>query len=204
MKKHQVIIIHGGDTFDTYMEYLEYLKGRQVTLEYLLKKGWKSTIDQKLGPEFQVIAPQMPNKHNAKYLEWKIWFEKLIPFIEEEAIFIGHSMGGIFMAKYLSENNFPKKIKATFLIAAPYDASQSLYSLGDFALTEPLERFQGQGGQIFLYQSTDDPVVDFSDFEKYQKALPKACSMVFEGKGHFNQEQFPELVGDLRALIAHP
>lgn len=28
--KKQIVIIHGGDTFDTYEEYFEFLKNRQI------------------------------------------------------------------------------------------------------------------------------------------------------------------------------
>ncbi len=56
----------------------------------------------------------MPNALNAKYLEWKILLGRLAPCFNKEAAFIGHSLGGIFLAGYLAENEFPKKILAFF------------------------------------------------------------------------------------------
>jgi predicted alpha/beta hydrolase family esterase len=142
----------------------------------------------------------MPNSMNAKYKEWKIMFEKLFPFFKNNLILLGHSLGGIFLAKYLSENKFPRKIKATFLVAAPYDDKTTKDSLGDFKLPKKLDKFQKQGGKIFLYQSKDDLSVSLVDLKKYKKSLPEAEVVMFRKKGHFNQVEFPEIVKDIKRL----
>lgn len=200
--KKQIVIIHGGDTFDTYEEYLSGLKNWQIDFEEYRsgKTGWKSNLGKDLGSEYEAIMPNMPSKFNAKYLEWKIWFEKFIPFLEQEVIFVGHSLGGIFLAKYLSENSYPKKIVAVFLIAAPFNTENTDFSLADFTLPESLALLEKQAGKIFLYHSKDDPVVPFSAFENYKKALASAEARIFGDRGHFNQENFPELIEALLKL----
>ena len=185
--KKQIVVVHGGNTFDTYEEYLNYLKNYELNFDKLKAEGWKETLDEKLGEGFEVISPEMPNSANAKYSEWKIIFDKLIPFLEVTVVLMGHSLGGIFLAKYLSENSFPKKILATYLIAAPYDDKDSEDSLGDFILPATLEKFKRQVGRIFIYHSEDDSIVPFVDFKKYTKALPKAEKNIFKTNGHFMQ-----------------
>ena len=143
----------------------------------------------------------MPNAFNVKYLEWKIWFEKMIPFFENKVILVGHSLGGIFLAKYLSENKFPKKVLAIFLVAAPYDDKDSDYSLAGFALKKNLSLLQNQSEKLFIYQSQDDDVVPFVDFEKYKKALPNASFREFSNKGHFRQKNFPEIMQEIRRIF---
>lgn len=159
--KQQVIVIHGGTTFASHEEYISYLKNKEIELEKLrLQKDWKQTLPQNLGENFDVLLPRMPNGTNARYEEWKIWFERLIPFVDENVIFIGHSLGGIFLAKYFSENIFPKKIKAIILVAAPFDdASQE--SLVDFKLPSSLSKLTQNCGMIYLFHSKDDPTVPF-------------------------------------------
>jgi len=192
--KKQIIIIHGGDAFDAYENYLDYLKNRQIDFEKYRNhtRDWKATLNDELGRDFEVILPAMPNKQNAKYLEWKIWFEKFISYFEAEVVLIGHSLGGMFLAKYLSENKFSKKIRALFLVAAPY-----VYG-ADFILPKDLSKISGQSQKIFIYHSKDDSIVPFDDFTKYQDNLKNAAARVFEDKGHFNQEKFPELVEDIK------
>lgn len=198
--QQQVLIIHGGDTFATYNDYLTFLQTEEIDLEKSQYKSWKETINDDLGDNYQVITPHMPSKHNAKYLEWKIWFEKYIPYLQDDIILVGHSLGAIFLVKYLSENTFSKKIKAVFLVSVPYDDDASDYSLADFVLPKNLEKFKEQADKIFLYHSKDDPIVDFSDFEKYAKDLPDATQRIFTDKGHFNQEEFQELVEEIKNL----
>lgn len=196
--KKQVIIIHGGRAFRTHEKYIEYLKNKEVSLEYFLyKKGWKSDLPSTLGKKFEVLAPHMPNKQSAKYDEWKIWFERLLPFLKDDVILVGHSMGGIFLVKYLSENNFPKTIGAIFLVAAPFNLEDEIH---EFRLEKDLKKVWEQCQIIHLYQSQDDMVVPESEVEEYKKAWPEAKLHIFEDRGHFNQENFPELVAEIRGL----
>lgn len=195
----QIIIIHGGTTFDTYEEYLDYLKSVELTLEKIQNKDWKDNLVVDL-PDYQILYPKMPNSKNARYEEWKIWFEKMIPLMEPEVILIGHSLGAIFLAKYLSENTFPKKIASLHLVAGPYDDKDCDEPLADFSLSGPVYKLSTLTSRLFLYQSKDDPVVPFVDLFKYQKDLPEATSRIFEDRGHFNQEQFPEIVEDIKSL----
>jgi len=198
--KKQVIYIHGGNSFEDYEKYLEHLKNSDFDPFYERNKKWKHSLEEDLGEGFEVFMPTMPSGHNAKYIEWKIWFEKLIPFVEDNVVIIGHSLGAIFIAKYLSENNLPKKILATYLLAGPYDNDDSDDSLADFVLPESLSMFEESGGKIFLYHSKDDPVVPFVNVEKYAKHLLSAEKVIFEDRGHFNQEEFPELIESIKQL----
>lgn len=166
----------------------------------MMQRKWRDTIAKTLGHHYEVLTPIMPNSNNAKYLEWKIWFKKIEPFLENEVVLIGHSLGGIFLAKYLSEHKFLKKIRAIFLIAAPFDDKKEKDSLADFSLPTDLSRFATQAGNIFLYHSKDDPVVSLYHVEKYKQALPHARVVVFYNRGHFSQESLPELVRDIKSL----
>lgn len=195
----QVVVIHGGHVFGSYDEYIAHLRNYKIEgLEHLTKRRWKDALQDGLGGGYEVIQPRMPSRENAKYLEWKIWFEKLIPYLSDGVILVGHSLGAKFLAKYLSEEEFPKKITATILVAAPFWRSTREHA--DFILADSLELFQKQGGKIVLYHSKDDKVVSFSELAKYQAALPAATVRVFDDRDHFNQESFPELLSDIKIL----
>lgn len=196
--KQQVVVIHGGDAFEKYEDYLAYLKSSEISLEKLKSKGWKSNLAEDLGSDFDVILPRMPNSLNARYMEWKIWFEKIVPLLEENILLVGHSMGGIFLARYLSENTLDKKIKAVFLVAAPFYTKDA--PCVDFYVPDLLDGLKKQAEKIFLYHSKDDPVVPFEDVEKYKKELPEARVQIFEDRGHFNEEHFPEIVNEIQKL----
>jgi len=193
--KKQVIVIHGGEAWDTYEEYIEYLKSYDFTMEKfdkIISRRWKENLQNNLGENFQVIKPSMPSERNAKYNEWTIWFEKLFPYLNEEIILIGHSLGATFLAKYISENILPKHISQIHLV------SGAIGSKGGFNFETSLEKIENQCKNIFIYHSTDDFVVDFEDGLKYKKMLPKAIFIKFDDRNHFLQEEFPEIVQNIK------
>jgi predicted alpha/beta hydrolase family esterase len=194
--KKQIVVIHGGDSFKTYDEYITFLNNFDIDIERYKssKNDWKPWLRERLGENYEVILPIMPNKTNAVFSEWKLWLEKIIPFLNNEVILIGHSLGASFLIKYLSENIFPKKIKGVFLVSGVFDSDTEGYDLASFLLPEKLNL---QTENIFIYHSKDDPVVPFSALEKFKKALPQAKTRVFEDRKHIIQETFPELVEDI-------
>lgn len=181
--------------FNTYDEYIHFLKTMNVSLEYLKKKRWKHTLQERLGDDYDVNLLDMPCGINAKYNEWKIYFERFIPLFNDDVILMGLSQGGIFLAKYLAENSFPKKIKALYLLAAPSGDTPD-ETMGDFTFPEKLRT----DIRTFLLQSEDDPVVPASHVLKYKELLPNAELIMFKDKGHFNGAEFPELIAHIKAL----
>lgn len=202
--KKQIVVIHGGTSFKTYEDYITYLKTKEINIEKLKPcKDWKDSLKSELGNDYEILMPRMPNGTNARYKEWKIWFERIAEVLNDGLILIGHSLGGIFLAKYLSENIFSKRISATILVATPFDdtdGADGQESLIDFTLSPSLEKFTKQGGKIYLLHSKDDPVVPFAQLARYQNKLPGAEVVVFDNKEHFNQETFPEIIELIRSI----
>jgi hypothetical protein len=193
--KRQIFIIHGGMTFKKYSDYLKFLETRELSLEK--KARWRNEyLDKKLGHDFELIRPNMPAPDNAKYLEWKLNFENHFKFLRNGVILMGGSLGGIFLAKYLSENKFPKKIAAVFLVCPPFDDSLSSEDLaGGFKLKSDLSLIEKNCKNVTLLFSQDDDVVPISHATKYAKKLPKAKIMIFPSKnGHFRISEFPEII----------
>lgn len=196
----QLVFIHGGETFDSYDDYLAALRSWEYEPHRETEKRWKNTFADDLGSEWQIFTPTMPSKFNATYLEWSIWFEKIVPHLRDGVVLVGHSLGGIFLAKYLNEKKLPITVRAIFIIAAPFDTEGTDYTLGDFALPDRLDGLARNGGEVILYFSEDDPLVPFDALDKYAAALPNARTRVFKDRGHFLQAEFPELIEDIRNL----
>lgn len=195
----QVVVVYGGDSFATYDDYLNFRRTFPVTPDsFRYAPDWKFNLPADLGSEFDVFIPRMPNRDNAVYLEWQIWFERLLPFLQSDVVLIGHSLGGSFLAKYLSENSFPVRIKALFLVAA---AHKNTTDCGEFVDLGNLQKVNEQCPRIFLYHSQDDHVVPFSELAVYASELPKAETKIFTDRGHFKQPHFPELVAEIKSLF---
>ncbi|MBB1563901.1 alpha/beta hydrolase [Candidatus Saccharibacteria bacterium] len=187
----QIVHIHGGNTFNSYAQYLETLKNDSIRYERLLyTPTWRKWLAQEID-DADVLLPSMPNKQNAQYEEWKIYFEKILPLLCDDVHFVGSSLGAIFLAKYLHENPLSVPVSQLILVAGPYD-DETNEDLGNFRLnsTTGLEQ---SAKEIHLFHSTDDPVVPFSELAKFQRDLPTAKTHIFEDRNHFFQPTFPEL-----------
>jgi predicted alpha/beta hydrolase family esterase len=197
--KKQVLFIHGGEAFSDYDAFIESLKSDTVDPYQTRSKRWHQRLSDDLGDAYEVFLPQMPNSENAKYLEWKIWFEKYIPFLHDGVILIGHSQGGYFLVKYLLEKGFPVSITGLYLVAAPFEPDDfGGEDGGDFNFdTTQVPKLEDAAERTVLFHSKDDFVVSFSHAVKYKKALPEATLVLLEDRGHFWQEKFPELIADI-------
>jgi hypothetical protein len=199
--KTQIFLIHGGNTFKTKKDYFEYLKTKKISLEKKIR--WSEDyFDKELGNRFEIIKPRMPLQDDAKYEDWKIWFERYIPFLRNNVILIGGSLGGIFLAKYLSEHKFPKKILATYIICPPYDNTLPAEDLvGGFNLKSDLSLIEKNCKNTTFLFSKDDDVVPVSHAEKYRNKLPNLKFVIYKSKnGHFRIAKFPELVKMIKNL----
>ena len=195
MMKKQIFIIGGGNTFKNRKDYLSYLKTRKINIEK--KPNWSTNyLDKELGKNFQIIRPRMPLEDNAKYDEWKIYFERFFPYLRNNVILIGNSLGGIFLAKYLSENIFPKKILSVYLICPPFDDRLPNENLvGGFKIKSDMTLLGKNCKNVHLLFSVDDNVVPISHSKKYSRKLKNAKIIIYKNKnGHFQISKFPEII----------
>jgi len=182
-------------TFKNKKDYLRYLKTRKISTKE--KISWHGRyLKKKLGNSFEIIKPRMPLQDNAKYSDWKIHFERYFPHLRNNVILIGNSLGGIFLAKYLSENKFPKKILSTYLVCPPFDNTLPGEDLvGGFKLKSSISKIEKQSKNLYLMFSKDDKTVPVSQAKKYAKKLKNAKIIIYKSKnGHFKISSFPEIV----------
>lgn len=182
-------------TFKNKKDYWRFLKTREITIDET--KHWNDEyLKRKLGKYFQIIKPRMPLSDNAKYYEWKIHFERYFPQLKDGLILIGSSLGGIFLAKYLSENKFPRKILSTYLICPPFDNTLPHEDLvGGFRLKSDLSMIKKNSKSLNLLFSKHDDVVPVAHAQKYKDKLKNANVVVYRHiHGHFQISKFLEII----------
>jgi len=199
-QKTQIFYIHGGSTFYNQKAYLHFLKTRKVSIDKKVK--WSGDyLEKKLEKHCQVIRPRMPRQDGATYSEWATHFKRFFPQLKNNLILIGESLGGIFLAKYLSENKFPKKILSTYLVCPPFDDSLPTESLaGGFKLKSDLSLLEKNSKKLNLLFSKNDGVVPLSQAKKYAAKLKNANIVIYKHiNGHFQISEFPEIVKMIKA-----
>lgn len=199
----QIVFIHGGTSFNSYDRYIENLKSKTVHKDRLkYQPMWFHLLDKTLGTPVEVLLPTMPNKQNASFDEWSIWFERIQEVIEDDAILIGHSLGAIFLAKYLAHNKLDRSAKVIMMLAGPY-ADEELEDLGGFGLSaaDKLDNIFNSTKLALFVHAPDDPVVSIEEQEHYKQALPMAEYHLLSGPDHFMRPEFPEMVNLIRKEI---
>ncbi len=199
--KKQVVFIHGGEAYSQYDAFLEHLRTCEIDPLAKPSSRWHKNLSEDLGSDFEVFSPRMPNTENAKYLEWKLWFERFIPLLKDGVVLIGHSLGGYFLVKYLLEEQFPVSIKALYLVATPFEPdTNGLEDGGDFHFEHGnVPKLAQMAQNIVIVHSADDFVVSVDHAYHYKEALPEAKFLLFQDRLHFWQESFPELITDIQS-----
>jgi len=153
----QILIIHGGNSFSTYSAYLKYLKQHKLDYANLIyNQNWRSWIAGEL-PTYDVLTPTMPNSANAKFLEWSTYFEKMLSLLSSDFQLVGHSLGGMFLVKYLQKNPLKNKAKRIILIAPGYN-DESKEEMGSFKI-KSAKKIIKSSDNIHLFHSKNDPIV---------------------------------------------
>ncbi|MAZ29690.1 hypothetical protein CL655_00185 [bacterium] len=201
-KKGQVVFIHGGDSYNNDQAFYEHLRIQEYEPHPESYKRWRDWLQVELeaaGYEWLFMA--MPNKQNADYEAWKIWFEKVVPFIEvdNDTHVIGYSLGACFLLRYLSENESPFHISKLHLIALALPTDSE--SIGSFGVdTKIIDRIEARAEVINLYHSKNDTICPYADSEKVAAVISGAKLHTFTDRGHFLQPEFPELLAEIQKI----
>ena len=163
------------------------LKTRKLSLDRHV--SWTANfLDEKLGKICKIIRPRMPLQDYAQYKEWSIHFKRYFPMLKNNLILVGQSLGGVFLAKYLSENKIPKKILSTYLVCPPFDDTLPIEDLaGGFKLKSDLSLLEKNSKRLTLMFSKTDKVVPVSQAKKYAAKLDNAKIITYKDKnGHLS------------------
>ena len=110
--------------------------------------------------------------------------------IDQEAVLIGHSCGGGFLVRYLSENSDinPKRV---ILVAPWLDPKHELTT--DFFKFN-IDSNLASRMKIDLFTSSDDDDEMQISLQEIKEKIPGISMHEFTDKGHFCEEEFPELL----------
>jgi len=181
------------------------LHGKPDKEEYFLKetpsqsnRHWIPWIQKQfILNEVLAQTPEMPEPYEPKYEEWKKIFEKFD--INENTTLIGHSCGGGFLVRYISENKI--KVGKVILVAPWIDPDNDMKSnFFEFEIDQNL--VSKTSGLVIMYSTDDDSsIIDTVNILKSK--LKDSRFQKFTDKGHFcyddlKTDKFPELLENIK------
>lgn len=182
---NKAIIIHG------YNDQSEFLDASRPAAS---NDHWIPWIQRQLllkGIEAQ--TPEMPGFYQPHYEAWKNMIERFEP--DESTILIGHSCGGGFLVRWLSENDV--HVGPVALVAPWLDPEKELVpDFFDFTIDPKLS---SKSCGVHILYSTDDFPEIITSINILKSKLKNISWQEFTDKGHFvlssmGTQQFPELL----------
>ncbi|HRH32795.1 MAG TPA: alpha/beta fold hydrolase [bacterium] len=182
------IIIHG------YNDKSEYLDQSRPAAS---NDHWYPWLQRQLllqGIEAQ--TPEMPGFFEPTYEKWKEMLDRFNP--DEETILVGHSCGGGFLVRWLSEN---KKKVGKVVLVAPWLDPEKVIDPSFFTFDIDPDISSRTAGMTIIYSTDDYPDV-LASVDILKSKLKNVEFKEYTDKGHFvlgslKTEKFPELLSVL-------
>lgn len=181
-----VIIIHGKPSKENYYDPAGYTSSNF---------GWIPwTQNQLVVRDIKVDVPEMPHAYLPEYQTWKRELERFD--ITPETTLVGHSMGGGFLLRWLSEN--PDATPARVILVAPSldPLRQNETGFCEFEIDPTIT----ERTQLIVMTSDNDSDKAEQSRKLITDTLPAADIRMYSGFGHF----IPEHTGKntLEELVA--
>ncbi len=179
------IIIHGYNDKSEFMDTSRPSASNDHWLPWLQKQLLLNGIETQ--------TPEMPGFYEPNYEKWKNLLNKFNP--NENTILVGHSCGGGFLVRWLSESNV--KVGKVILVAPWLDPDHHIDP--EFFKFEINQNISGKTGSLTIMYSTDDDPEIIKSIEQIKSTTKNIQYQEFHDKGHFvlgslKSEKFPELL----------
>lgn len=150
----------------------------------------------------RVFIPKFPTPENQTLENWLKVLEQYKEYINQETLFIGHSLGAPFILNIAER----LPIKAAFLVASFIGKCGNQYDEGAKTFTQRefnWPKIKTNCPYFKIYHSDNDPYLPLEKAERVAKGLNVEITLV-KGAGHFNEaagyKKFPLLLQDINRL----
>lgn len=154
------------------------------------------SLETELGPQYAVRYPRMPNEADPQYAAWKAELFRQFDDLDEDAILIGHSVGGTLLIHAVAEYRPQRKWRAIVLIAAPFLGEGGWSGDGTDPQTNLAEEL-GADVPVLLYHGAADDEVPPGHMQLYAAAIPHARTRVLADRDHQLNNDLSEIARDL-------
>lgn len=185
------LLIHGWNTKEEYYDPSRPTASNDHWFSWLTK--------QLVLKDINTVSIEMPDGYYPRYDVWRRELERYD--ITPETMLVGHSCGGGFLVRWLSETD--TKVGKVVLVAPwlGYDCDDEPFDETFFDFTINPEIAAKTAG-LHVFVSQDDMPSIARSVEEIRQSIENIQVHEFDGKGHFtlrslNGPEFPELAEEL-------
>jgi predicted alpha/beta hydrolase family esterase len=182
-----VILIHGRPDKDEYYNPM---------LPSVSNANWHPWIQQQLSiRDIPSQTPEMPSSWKPHYPTWQKEFER--HDITPGTVLVGHSCGGGFLVRWLSEHK-DARVGKVILVAPSLGNGWVEDDFFEFKIDPDLsDRAKG----IVIYGSDNDAIGIKQSIQTFRSTIKEVSYRELPGYGHFSYEEigsgFPELLQEI-------
>jgi pimeloyl-ACP methyl ester carboxylesterase len=160
-----------------------------------------ASLTSELGPDYNVLYPRMPNEGDPSYASWATALQSEIAALDENAVLVGHSLGGTFLINTLAEYLPGRELGAIVLAAAPF-VGEGGWPSTDWAPQRELGSKLPGGVPIHVFLGLADDIVPASHADLYAQAIPQARLHLLPGRDHQLNNDLSEIATLIKSLPA--
>jgi predicted alpha/beta hydrolase family esterase len=147
--------------------------------------------------DIHTIAIEPPMPFRPRYDEWVKEFERCD--INPDTLLVGHSCGGGFLVRYLSEHKDLKVGKVVLVAPWVNPENNSESDTVDFFEFEIDPDFPSRTNGVTVFFSTDDHSEVVKTVEILRRKVNGLTFKEYSDRGHFRDSPFPELLEEILA-----
>jgi len=159
------------------------------------------SLASELGRDYEIRYPLVPNEADPTYADWRTALEKEFDRLDEDAIVIGHSLGGAILIRALAECRLRGALTAVILIAAPF-VGEGGWKSENTELRQDIAARLPVGVPVLLFHGTKDEVAPVEHVDLYAETIPRALVRRLNGRDHQLNNDLSVVANDIRCLSA--
>ena len=158
-----------------------------------------ASLRDHLGPDHVVLYPEMPDEDEADYEAWKQVIAAELAALGENAVLVGHSIGGSVVLRAVVDGIGPG-IAGLFVVSAPFWYDHDFWQWKEVALPEDAADRIPEDLPVFLYHGLQDEFVPVAHVDMYARVLPRATARRLDQRNHQLNDDLAEVARDIVQL----
>lgn len=166
-----VIIVHGQPNKENYYDPQLGVSSNFAWIPWVQK--------QLLIRDIMPNVPEMPHAHAPEYTSWKREFERFD--VTPDTMLVGHSMGGGFLVRWLTENPDAKPARVVLVAPSLDPLRTNETGFCEFDIDPTIT----DRTHLVVMTSDNDSANAETTVSMIREALPQVDIRMFKGYGHF-------------------